>query len=76
MKAKYLIQLQTNNSNMGATGWFTLHGAMTKTKAEEIAADFRHARPVNDLRAVRVISASKFTDEVRAYNRAAFNASR
>ena len=74
MKAKYLIQLQTNNANMGATGWFTIHGAMTKAKADELACDFRHARPVTDLRAVRVITAKAFTDEVRAYNRAAFEA--
>lgn len=30
MKAKYLIQIQTNNANMGVTGWFTIHGAMRK----------------------------------------------
>jgi hypothetical protein len=51
MKAKYLIQTQTNNAYMGATGWFTLHGAMTKGAADELAADFRHARAVDDLRA-------------------------
>ena len=76
MKARYLIQLQTNNANMGATGWFTIQGAMTKAKAEELAADFRHAKPVTDTRAVRVISVNAFTDEVRAYNRAAFAAAR
>lgn len=74
MKAKYLIQLQTNNANMGATGWFTIHGAMRKAAADEIAADFRHARPVTDLRDVRVISADKFAAEIREYNRAAFYA--
>lgn len=74
MKAKYLIQLQTNNANMGATGWFTIDGAMTKSAADEKAADFRHARSVTDTRAVRVISAAKFTEEHRAFNRAAFRA--
>jgi hypothetical protein len=76
MKAKYLIQLQTNNANMGATGWFSLDGAMTKTAANEKASDFRHARPVNDTRAVRVISAEKFAAEIREHNRAAFNHAR
>jgi len=76
MKAKYLIQLQTNNSNMGATGWFTIDGAMTKNKAQEIASDFRHARPVNDLRQVRVISAKNFKSEIVQWNNAAFNAAK
>ena len=71
MKAKYLIQIQTNNANMGATGWFTVHGAMRKAIADEIAQDFRHARSVTDTRAVRVISAVKFTEENRAINHAA-----
>lgn len=71
MKARYLIQTQTNNANMGATGWFTMHGAMTKAAADELAADFRHARSVTDTRAVRVISAANFTKEHAAANRAA-----
>jgi hypothetical protein len=74
MKAKYLIQIQTNNANMGATGWFTIHGAQTKTAADSLAADFRHARSVTDTRAVRVISAVKFTEENRAVNYAAMKA--
>jgi hypothetical protein len=68
MKAKYLIQIQTNNAYMGATGWFTVHGAQTKTAADVLAADFRHARAVTDTRSVRVISATKFTEENRAVN--------
>jgi len=72
MKAKYLIQIQTNNAYMGVTGWFTIHGAHTKAAADSLAADFRHARSVTDTRAVRVISAAKFTDENRAANYAAF----
>lgn len=74
MKAKHLIQIQTNNAYMGANGWFTIHGAMTKAAADEIASDFRHARAVTDTRAVRVISAVKFTDENRAANHAAMRA--
>ena len=74
MKAKYLIQLQTNNANMGATGWFTIQGAIRKAAADEIAADFRHARPVTDTRAVRVITADKYAAEIREANRAAFRA--
>lgn len=74
MKSKYLIQIQTNNAYMGATGWFTVHGAMHKAAADELAADFRHARAVTDTRAVRVISATKFTEENRAVNHAAMRA--
>jgi hypothetical protein len=74
MKAKYLIQIKTNNAYMGATGWFTVHGAATRTSADLLAADFRHARAVTDTRAVRVISAAKFTDENRAANHAAMKA--
>jgi hypothetical protein len=74
MKTKYLIQIQTNNACMGATGWFTVHGAMHKAAADELAADFRHARAVTDTRAVRVISAAKFTEENRAFNYTAFRA--
>jgi hypothetical protein len=71
MKARYLIQIQTNNANMGATGWFTVSGAMTRPAADEIAANFRHARAVDDLRAVRVISYVNFSKEHRAANHAA-----
>jgi hypothetical protein len=74
MKAKYLIQIQTNNANMGATGWFTVHGAMRKDAADTIASDFRHARAVTDTRAVRVISAVNFTKENSAFNRASMKA--
>lgn len=74
MKAKYLIQIQTNNAYMGATGWFTVHGAQTKSTADALATDFRHARSVTDTRAVRVISAVKFTEENRAINHAAMKA--
>jgi hypothetical protein len=74
MKAKYLIQIQTNNAYMGATGWFTVHGAQTKSKADSLASDFRHARSVTDTRAIRVISAVKFTEENRAINHAAMKA--
>lgn len=76
MKAKYLIQIQTNNANMGVTGWFTIHGAMRKAAADEIAQDFRHARSVTDTRAVRVISAVKFTEENRTINHAAMRVNR
>jgi hypothetical protein len=76
MKAKYLIQIQTNNACMGATGWFTVHGAQTKPAADALCADFRHARSVTDTRAVRVISAVKFTEENRAVNHAALHNAR
>jgi hypothetical protein len=74
MKAKYLVQIQTKNTYMGASGWFTVHGAATRPGADSLAADFRHARSVTDTRAVRVISAVKFTEENRAVNHAAMRA--
>ena len=70
MKSKYLIQIQTDNANMGA-GWFTVHGAQTKTAADALAADFRHARSVTDTRAVRVISYANFSKEHSDANHAA-----
>lgn len=76
MKAKYLIQIQTNNANMGATGWFTVHGAMRKASADELAQDFRHARSITDTREVRVISAVNFTKENSAFNRASMKAAK
>ena len=66
MKAKYLIQIETNNAYMGVAGWFTVQGAQTKPDADALAVDFRHARAVTDTRGVRVISAAKFTDKNRA----------
>ena len=74
MKAKYLIQIETNNQNMGATNWFTVSSAMTKAAADALAADFRHARAVTDLRAVRVISYANFSKEHWAANFAAMKA--
>jgi len=73
MKARYLIQIQTANANMGA-GWFTISGAMTRPAADDLAADFRHARAVTDTRAVRVISYANFSKEHRAANHAAMKA--
>lgn len=75
MKAKYLIQIETANANMGA-GWFTVSGAMTKPAADDLAADFRHARSVTDTRAVRVISYTNFSKEHRAANHAAMGATK
>jgi len=74
MKAKYLIQIQTRNPYMGATGWMTMHGAMTKKSADDIACDFLHAMSVTDTRTVRVISAKAFSDENRAFNLACMRA--
>ena len=73
MKAKYLIQLETKNGNMGATGWFTVHGAQTKPAALEILKDFESSKRPDDDRALRVISADNFSKETRAANLAAFN---
>ncbi len=74
MKAKYLIQIETANANMGATGWFTVSGAMTRPAADDLASDFRNARAVTDTRAVRVISHANFSKEHRAANHAAMKA--
>lgn len=79
MKAKYLIQVAAQNQNMATNGFFTFDGAMTKAVAEEKAAAVRsaeeHARGEN-ARAIRVISAKKWSEEVRAANHAAYTAMR
>ena len=73
MKAKYLIQLETKNGNMGATGWFSVSGAMTKAAALETLKDFEASKRPDDGRALRVISAGNFSKENRAANLASFN---
>lgn len=83
MKAKYLIQLSTKNADMGATGWFTIQGTQTKAKAlehlEDIKATQDYTAGVREdyvPKQVRVISADAFKAEIRAWNRAAFTASK
>ena len=71
MKAKYLIQIQTDNANMGATGWFTVSGAMTRPAADVLLQDFLAAQGVTDNRALRVISYANFSKEHSAANYAA-----
>ena len=71
MKAKYLIQISTCNPNMGANGWFTVSGAMTRPAADAILQDFIAAQSATDERALRVISQANFTKEHRAANHAA-----
>lgn len=73
MKSKYLIQIQTNNANMGA-GWFTVSGAMTRPAADAILQDFLAAQGATDTRALRVISYANFSKEHRAANHAAMRA--
>ena len=74
MKAKYLIQIQTNNANMGATGWFTVSGAMTRPAADALLQDFLTAQGVTDNRALRVISYANFSTEHITANHAAMRA--
>jgi hypothetical protein len=71
MKVKYLIQIQTNNAYMGATNWFTVHGAMTRAKADATLQDFLASQSATDKRALRVISYANFSKEHGAANRAA-----
>lgn len=63
MKANYLIQVQTRNPNMGATGWMTLHRAPTRKAADSLADEFRRAQAALDARAVRAVSARAFALE-------------
>jgi hypothetical protein len=74
MKAKYLIQISTGNPNLGATGWFTVSGAMTRAAADSLLQDFIAAQSATDERALRVISYDNFTKEHRAANHAAMRA--
>ncbi len=71
MKAKYLIQMSTNNPQLGVNGFATLDGAMTRAVADEkanaiLAAELYARR--DSARAVRVITPA----QLRAESRAAF----
>ena len=72
MKAKYLIQVYTNNPSLTASpfGFFTIAGKMTKKAAVEELAEFK---ALNEQRAMRVISAKDFSEECKQANRIAFN---
>ena len=77
MKAKYLVQVQTNNANMGATGWFTVNGAMTLKAAKDFEHDIIEAEQyANRDRAVRVIKQQDFSREVKEWNRKALEQDR
>lgn len=73
MKSKYLIQTITNNANMGATGWYSVSGAMTKAKGLEILEDYQSGW--ND-KQFRLISLKDYQESIKQWNRAAFNASK
>jgi hypothetical protein len=73
MKSKYLIQTITNNANMGATGWYSVSGAMTKGKGLEILNDYQSGW--ND-KQFRLISLKDYQQSIREWNHAAFNASK
>ena len=73
MKAKYLIQTITNNANMGATGWYSVNGAMTKVKGLELLEDYKQGWKDKEF---RLISLKDYQESIKQYNRAAFNASK
>ena len=73
MKSKYLIQTITNNANMGATGWHSVGGAMTKAQGLNILEDYKQGW--ND-KQFRLISLKDYQESIRDWNRAAFNASK
>jgi hypothetical protein len=70
MKSKYLIQTRTNNDNMGPTGWYSVSGAMTKTKGLEILEDYTTAWSDKQFRLIRL---KDYQESIREWNRAAFN---
>jgi hypothetical protein len=77
MKAKYLIQVQTSNANMGATGWYTISGAMTMKAAKELEQDVIGAEQyAGRSRGIRIIKQDDFSKEVREWNRKAFEQSK
>jgi hypothetical protein len=73
MKAQYLIQVTSNNDDMvGASGWFTVSGAMTKKAALELLKDFQDAETyAQRTRGLRLIKSSDYTLEVQQRNREA-----
>jgi hypothetical protein len=73
MKAKYLIQTITNNANMGATGWYSVSGAMTKAQGLDILEDYKQGWGDKQF---RLISLKDYQASIREWNRAAFNASK
>lgn len=73
MKSKYLIQTITNNLNMGATGWYSVSGAMTKAKGLEILEDYKQGWKDKQF---RLISLKDYQESIKQWNRAAFNASK
>ena len=73
MKSKYLIQTITNNANMGATGWYSVSGAMTKAKGLEILEDYQSGW---NNKQFRLISLKDYQESIKQWNHAAFNASK
>lgn len=73
MKSKYLIQTITNNANMGATGWYSVSGAMTKAQGLDILEDYQQGWNGKQF---RLISLKDYQASIREWNRAAFNASK
>lgn len=72
MKAKYLVQVYTNNKMMSVvpSGFYTMHGTQTKASALEWLKDLQSA---NESRPMRVISAKDFSEEIKQANRVSFN---
>ena len=66
MKCNYLIQIKTNNKNIGATGWHTVSGGVTKSQAVDLMVDFLEL--VEDKSTVRLISLKDFQAEIKAWN--------
>lgn len=72
MKAKYLVQVYTNNPMMSVvpSGFYTINGTQTKQAALSILDDLQQC---NESRQMRVISAKDFNNEIKQANRIAFN---
>jgi hypothetical protein len=74
MQANYLVQVYTKNPMLSATpsGYFTIHGTMTKAKALELLNEI----VPTESRKMRVISQKAFKTEILNANREAFNLSK
>jgi hypothetical protein len=74
MQSNYLVQVYTKNPMLSVTpsGYFTIHGTMTKAKALEWLDEIT---PTEN-RKLRVISQKAFKQEIIETNRIAYNLSK
>lgn len=72
MKAKYLIQMSSNNSMMTINDYFTISGANTLENASIIKNEFESANS-NEMTKFRIIKQLDWQKEIKEANLKAFN---